>query len=286
MFSRILRNINVLNVLLLAAILGFVFYLLFPLVDHPVVYTSPVDNVTTKNKKASADQGEETGPPPPGTNPLEFTVIAEQNLFHPDRKIPPEKKAEAPLPMPEFILYGTLITGDFMVAYLEDKKATPVSTPGRGKRQTALKKGELMSGFLLKEIQADRVMMNRGEETLVVYLNDSQNPKAREGMADAAKPGVKAPPGPGGVSRPTPSASAAEAKAAPVVPPAATRPAPPTEPSPATAAAASPPGNGSSGTGGSGGFTPSRPRYRPMPSTPSPGPYPAPSPSPSPGPYP
>jgi type II secretory pathway component PulC len=153
---KLLRNLNVLNLLLLAATLGFAFNRLLPLIDSPVAYTPPGVKSTVPKTP------EEAPAPAPSTNPLDYTVIAEQNLFHPERKIPPEKKAEAPLPKPEFVLYGTLVTSDLGVAYLEDKKAPPVTTAGRGKRQTALKKGESLSGFILKEIQADRVTLTRG----------------------------------------------------------------------------------------------------------------------------
>ncbi|MEW6003375.1 MAG: hypothetical protein AB1638_12130, partial [Nitrospirota bacterium] len=109
----------------------------------------------------------------------DFMMIAEDNLFHPERKIPVEKPVAPPLPKPEFVLYGTLITDDTNLAYLEDLKA-PYSTPGRGKRQTALRKGDSMSGFILKDIEADKIVMVRGEEKIEVYLNDTQRPKTRK----------------------------------------------------------------------------------------------------------
>jgi len=68
-------------------------------------------------------------------------VIREKNLFHPERKIPPEQQPEKVTPKPDAFLYGTLIADDASYAFIEDKKA-PYSTPGRGKRQTILKKGD------------------------------------------------------------------------------------------------------------------------------------------------
>jgi hypothetical protein len=264
----------VLNLALAAVILYFAFYLLFPLTEMPVTYNPPPVKKPTTEKT-------ETEPPLQQTHdPMEYILIADQNLFHPERKIPPEKKAEAPLPKPEFVLFGTLITSDLGIAYLEDKKSAPVTTPGRGKRQTALKKGESLSGFILKELFNDRVVMNRGEETMTVYLNDSQAPKAREGVPDQTKtaagtapapsrPGT-APAGPGAPAgnetRPRATAPQAAPATAGTTPPAAVS----GLPSPGTTA-------GSPGGGTSGAFTPSRPRYRPVPSG---GPYPAPSPSP------
>ena len=273
-FNKFLRNINVINLGLSSLILYFAYFLLFPLLDLPVAYSLPP-------VKPSATGKTETEPPLQQThNPMEYTQIADQNLFHPERIIPPEKKAEAPLPKPEFVLYGTLITSDLGIAYLEDKKSAPVTTAGRGKRQTALKKGESLSGFILKELFNDRVVMNRGEETMTVYLNDSQAPKAREGVPDLTKTAPKTaaagtPPVP---SRP------GTAPAGPAAPNNISRPTasqtPPSTAGPTPSAAMS--GLPSSGTpatspGTSGAFTPSRPRYRPVPSG---GPYPAPSPSP------
>ena len=263
-YNKFLRNINVINLGLSSLILYFAYFLLFPLMDLPVAYSLPP-------VKPSATGKNEKEPPLQQTlNPMEYNQIADQNLFHPERIIPPEKKAEALLPKPEFVLYGTLITSDLGIAYLEDKKGTPITTPGRGKRQTALKKGESLSGFILKELFNDRVVMNRGEETMTVYLNDSQAPKAREGVPDQTKTGMKAPAGtPPALSRPGTAPAGPDNRSRPT---ASQTPPPTTGPTPPAA-----------GTPGisTGAFTPSKPRYRPAPSTP----YPAPSPSPG-GPYP
>lgn len=80
------------------------------------------------------------------------------------------------MPKPEFVLYGTLITNDISFAYLEDTKA-PRNTPGRGKRQIAMKKGDTLSGFNLKEINVDSIVMARGEEKITIYVYNTQKPK-------------------------------------------------------------------------------------------------------------
>ena len=213
--NKLLRNIHVLNLGLAAAILYFVFFLLFPLTEMPVTYYLP------PVKKAAPEKTETEAPAQQTPNPMEYTLIADQNLFHPERIIPPEKKAEAPLPKPEFVLYGTLITSDLGIAYLEDKKVAPVTTPGRGKRQTAVKKGESLSGFILKELFSDRVVMNRGEETMIVYLNDPQAPKAREGVLDPTKTAApRAPATTPGPSRPGTSPACRKIRARTAAPPA------------------------------------------------------------------
>jgi type II secretory pathway component PulC len=96
-----------------------------------------------------------------------------------------DKVANPPLPKPEFVLYGVLITDDASVAYVEDKKALQ-STAGRGERQVALRKGETLSGFTLTEIGADKIVMVRGDEIITVNLSE---PKVREVAKQPKPPG-------------------------------------------------------------------------------------------------
>jgi hypothetical protein len=193
--NLLLKNINLLNIILIASIILMASYIVFPLLNVKVKYT------IATSKKVSTVKEEE--PPQVQTpSPSDYTIIAEQNLFHPERKIPPEKKDEAPLPKPEFVLYGTLITDNVSFAYLEDKKS-PRTTPGRGKRQTALKKGDTMSGFQLKEIDHDKVVMARGEETLIVKVIDSSIKKDREGVST---PSLSPPPAPASRAQAVPGA--------------------------------------------------------------------------------
>jgi len=174
-FKTIIRNINVLNILLISVIIMSISYSLLPLLDIKVKYTLPNAKKTVEDTKEKAVQ---TQTP----SVVEYTMIAEENLFHPERKIPVEKKEEQPLPKPEFVLYGTLITDDISLAYLEDLKA-PQSTPGRGKRQTALRKGDTMSGYTLKEVEAEKIVMVRGDDKMIVALNDLSRPKERKESA-------------------------------------------------------------------------------------------------------
>jgi hypothetical protein len=103
------------------------------------------------------------------TPPLsDFIMIAEQNLFHPDRKLLAQK---ASVPPPEIILYGVLITDTLSIAFIEDNKA-PRSTPGRGKRQIQLKKGDAISGYVLRDVEPDRIILVKGDEKLVALLDD------------------------------------------------------------------------------------------------------------------
>jgi hypothetical protein len=168
-----LRNINLLNILLIATVIFFSNYSFFLMFITKVKYSLPSVTKTFYADKASSDET-------PRTSSSDYLIISEENLFHPERKIPPEKKEEAaPLPKPDFILYGTVITPDTSLAYMEDLK-TPRNTAGRGKRQTPLKKGDMMSGFILKEVQSDKIVMVRGEEKMVVRVYNPSRSKTKD----------------------------------------------------------------------------------------------------------
>jgi hypothetical protein len=188
--KQIMKNGNLLNCLLITLSLIFTYKYLIPQSNGNPSFVLP--QVTKKPAETAKNESPKTQAP----SPMDYVIIADQNLFHPERRIPPDKKEEAALPKPEFILYGTLITSEMQMAYMEDKKA-PVSTPGRGKRQSALKKGESLSGFTLKEVKADKVVMARGEETLAVLLEDQKSPKGREGAAGSTASHSKVPGIPG-----------------------------------------------------------------------------------------
>jgi len=185
----LLRNFNLLNIILIVVIALMFNYVALPLLDVKIKY------VPTAIKKAASIKEEEPLQHQIPSIP-DYTIIAEENLFHPERKIPTGKEAEEkPLPKPDFVLYGTLITDDMSLAYLEDLKA-PYSTPGRGKRQTALRKGDSMSGFTLKDIEAEKIVMVRGEERMTVYLDDKHKPKTRETSAPSPEAAAQTPSAP------------------------------------------------------------------------------------------
>lgn len=171
-FRVILKQITVLNVVLLAAVLLAAQYTLLPLLNLNIKYKLPA----VKQAEVAPVDPVKAEPSPP---PSEYVMIAEQNLFHPDRKLPADKKDEKQLPRPELVLYGTIITDGLAVAYVEDKKS-PQSTPGTGKRQQVLKKGEAIAGFTLRDIETDRIVLVRGEEQMIVYLTDAKKQRVAE----------------------------------------------------------------------------------------------------------
>lgn len=212
-----LSNVNVINVVLAGALLLFINYAVLPMFGKTAKITLPVPK---KQSVANAPAPEKPAEPKTAS-PADYVVIAEQNLFHPERKIPVEKKdlAAPPLPKPEFVLYGTLLMDDLRIAYMEDRKA-PQNAPTRGKKQIPVKLGESLSGFILKEIDPGKVVMVRGEEKINVSLNDTTIPKdrtfaqtagnvttpARPGQQPAAShPGKTVPPAPAPALAPAPA---------------------------------------------------------------------------------
>ena len=174
MFKSLIKNINILNILLIALIVFLTRYTFYPGAEKGLSPLSSIQNIE-KNSLVEVEKKAN-----PFLSPsVDYQLISENNPFHPERIIPLEKKVESPpLPKPEFVLYGTLITDDLKIAYMDDKKAS-FSTAGRGKRQIPLKPGESISGFTLKEINEDNVLLIRGDEKIMVYLYDSS--KTRTG---------------------------------------------------------------------------------------------------------
>lgn len=185
MLKALVKNINILNILLIFIILFVARYTFSP-VSEKLIKPKPL------SENLRLNESEEVREKKPISLPsTDLFLIAENNPFHPERIIPVEKKMEAPpLPKPEFVLYGTLITDDIKVAYLSDEKAS-ISTAGRGKRQIPLRPGETLSGFTLKEIEDDKVLMMRGDEKLYVYLYDSSKSRLRETVSSDRQQTVK-----------------------------------------------------------------------------------------------
>jgi hypothetical protein len=198
------RNVNVLNILILVAIGATLLLAIMPLFRMKVKFTLPVV------KPKAVEQPQTTADKNQASSPLDYVMIGENNLFHPERRIPPEKKEEKALPKPELVLFATIIHGDTSVAYVEDKKA-PRTTPGRGDRHQVVRKGDVFSGFVLKDIETDRIVLARGEEVMVVHLSDESKKRAGgtapQGAARPAAGGAAVPARTPAVTRgPTPPA--------------------------------------------------------------------------------
>ncbi len=215
--QRFYREINLLNIILFAVVIALAAFAVAPLFNARVKLTLPAGKA-----RAEAKQESPAAQSVPAPSPSDYAAIAENNLFHPERRTP---KDEKPLPKPELVLYGTIVAEGGSVAYIEDKKS-PKTTPGRGKRQTAVKKGDVISGFVLKEIEVDRIVLTRGEETMVVYLSDAGKQRGTETTLTPSK--VVTTPPPTFFPELTPAPAATPSKPAPAA--AAPAPVPPAAP--------------------------------------------------------
>lgn len=181
--QSLLKNVNLLNLGLLVVAAAGIACAVYPLTSISVNVTpAPLTEPT-------AGQSEPAAPGIHAPAYTDYALIAEQNLFHPSRTIASGGPA---MPRPEVILYGTLIIDNMSIAYVEDKKS-PHSTPGRGKRQIALKKGESLSGYVLTTVDKDRIELVKGGDKIVVYLSDQNKVRSDETTRSATPPGSPKP---------------------------------------------------------------------------------------------
>ncbi len=184
----LIDSLNVLNLCLIVAAGAFFFYFLYPLLNAPLSMNMPhVKEIPAGTAVAAAE--------PEKQPPADYAVIEAQNVFHPNRVIPPEKKAVQQVPRPELVLHGTMIAGGLKVAFVQDKKAAPTS-PGRGVRQVALKEGESISGYRLQQVTEKMVVLVSGEDRMTIYLDEIKERKSEitgTGAAPAKASAASAP---------------------------------------------------------------------------------------------
>jgi len=168
-FRYLIRNATVINMALVAVIIGLVVGTVIPLISMRHSYSLP-----RVKAKPPADEGLQAEPQT--RLPSDYAVIGEANLFHPDRVIPVDRKAE--VPRPEIVLYGTMVD-TVNLAFIEDKK-NPLATPGRGNRQRVVKTGEVVSGYTVTVIARDRIVLARGDDSITVMLSAPDKRKATD----------------------------------------------------------------------------------------------------------
>ncbi|MFA5323653.1 MAG: hypothetical protein WC373_13355 [Smithella sp.] len=173
-----LKNINVLNLLLLATAIFLFLKFNDSLIDRKINFTifNPKEALTGTEEKTAVESA---------ANYRDYAVITEKNLFHPSRKLAAEVKQKQQMARPEIILYGTLITDEKRIAYMEDKKS-PYSTAGRGKRQIAVNEGGMIAGYKLAKVNTDSIVLVRGEDKITVTLNIQKERKSGESSGKTA----------------------------------------------------------------------------------------------------
>jgi hypothetical protein len=122
-----------------------------------------------------------------------YILIAEKNIFNPERKDfpiikPPAPMAEAPkklLVRPKIILYGVTVVGEYQAASL----ANPGRPLQKGERETfTVKLGERIGEYKLAKITPDRISLEAEGDSFEVLLYDSMMPKRRMDVRTETKP--------------------------------------------------------------------------------------------------
>ena len=211
-----LKNINVLNLLLLVMTIFLFFELDDSLIDKKIKFTisKPKEVLIASEEKAASERA---------ATYLDYVAITEKNIFHPERKMSSERKEELQLAKPEITLYGTLITDEKRVAYIEDKK-NPYSTPGRGKRQVAINEGGMIAGYKLAKVNAESILLVRGEDKIIVNLSTQKERNDGEAAAKTMSPAAVNKPTPGQMPSPFPPQARPTQPYTPPLPPMPARP--------------------------------------------------------------
>lgn len=116
-----------------------------------------------------------------------YTLIAEKNVFSPERKDFPTPAGTGgrQLVRPQIVLYGVTIVGNY--------KAASIASPGRplqkGERETfTVKVGERVGEYKLAKILSDRVTLEAEGDTFEVLLYDQSKSKRRSDIRTESKP--------------------------------------------------------------------------------------------------
>jgi len=159
---------------------------LFAFIESALVWTRPLDPVSDRvpeKRLEGKSKPEQTTNAQKDPDSLRSpALIAEKNIFSPERKNFPVASGEQPRQMvrPQVVLYGVTIAGDY--------QAASITSPGRplrkGERETlTLKVGERMGAYQLAKVSPDRITLQNSNDTFEVLLYDSKKPKQRAGAA-------------------------------------------------------------------------------------------------------
>ncbi len=180
-WSFIKKSITPLNIILLLAVLAGLFYTFYYLAQ--LIQDVSLPRVSATFIEDQVRQSFEAG----RFNPKSEVAEIEKNLFHPERKVA-KRRALSLAGDPQIVLYGTFITPDFQLAYLEDSMNPQISNTGAS-RQQVMKKDDRISGFVLEEILPDKVLLSKGNEKIWVVMNKKKDVP----NAPASSPGVDLP---------------------------------------------------------------------------------------------
>jgi hypothetical protein len=170
-------------------LLSFVVLLLF--LKNVDIWTHPLEFPPEKGAEKKAERRPEAlsmvREPKDTTSIKSYILIAEKNIFHPERKEFPILGGDTkkPIVRPQIVLYGVTIAGYYQSA--------SVANPGRplkkGERELmTVKVGDQVGEYKLAKILSDRITMEAEGDSFEVLLYDSRMPKRRMDVKTEAKP--------------------------------------------------------------------------------------------------
>jgi hypothetical protein len=152
------RHLLIVNTIFLV-IAGALGVLLYLSLSAPL--NLPTEAVSLPVPSERAPQNETATPPETLAQP-DYQAIVQKDLFRPGRNETKQEEKSQPLTPPPRLV-GTSVMGEERRAYLED----PVSSMVRSYRTK-----DVLAGFTIHEIQADRAVLSRGDERVVVKLRE------------------------------------------------------------------------------------------------------------------
>lgn len=185
--NALLKNINVLNIAL-AVLAGVSFFIWV----YPLLHTNIRIEIPKGLEDVAGSDEEASNVSKPSPMAVDYAIVTDKNLFHPERRYASSNiaKEDQPIERPDILYFGSVITSEKKIAYIEDKK-NPYSTPGRGKRQTHLAEGAIIGGYTLKEVNPENIVLVRGDDKFVINLRDEKDRKPGETTVKPAASSVK-----------------------------------------------------------------------------------------------
>ncbi len=154
---------------------------------HPLNLT--LDKRAAKKPVPRAENSPAMGVVKNPTSAASYNLIAEKNIFSPERK---DFQRTGPgsalntVARPQVILYGVTIAGNYQSASL----VNPGRSLKKGERDLmTLKLGEQIGEYKLTKVLSDRITLEAQGDSFEVLLYDPKVPKKREG----GPPGVPSP---------------------------------------------------------------------------------------------
>ncbi len=180
-------------------------------------WTRPIEFIPEKEATKKSGTRIENPSPIAGqgepTTIASYILIAEKNLFNPERKdFPVVKPPSAPVSeavkkppvRPKIILYGVTMAGDYRAASLVNQ-GRPLQ---KGERETlTVKLGERIGEYKLANITPDRIKLEAEGDSFEVLLYDSTTPKKRMDVRTEVKPATITSTQPIPVTAPIPGAA-------------------------------------------------------------------------------